>query len=461
MERVKEALNATLEETRFDLDFREYVRYSPADGSKRGKLRNTKAHNFREVYGQKVEGRNMKVSVRQHAPEELLSGLEQLLRDELKPFIDPETGRIGHTFPIEGGSAMHSVVANGTLFCYKFHSELRNFARALVQAAAVTGIESVTGAMEAWRQGQPMEVQMATVLSDLFLSANLTPRPDIELVPLALSTAELPRLPMFRGDSASDYLGLTLAKLGLSTSPALFRPNSDEDEGRVRSRSGQGVTFELVRDVLSLVTNRHVVISRMWLEYPGAWGFCLSGPGATVGTDRPKPRPWKSMTSSAQRTVIEADDDAMPHPIDAREIDSTISALGSANTKLQIAVDRWHRSMADGAQLEDRYIDLRVALEAIYLKDFANENSGEMRFRLALFGAWHLGADLEDRRTIRKALRDAYDTASKAVHEGKLPSAAQHGLSTAQDLCRRGILKLLREGPPADWGEMTLGAELS
>ena len=69
--------------------------------------------------------------------------------------------------------------------------------------------------------------------------------------------------------------------------------------------------------------------------------------------------------------------------------------------------------------------------------------------------------DFEERRSIRKALRDAYDTASKAVHEGKLPSTAQLGLSTAQDLCRRGILKLLREGPPTDWGEMILGAELS
>ena len=179
-----------------------------------------------------------------------------------------------------------------------------------------------------------------------------------------------------------------------------------------------------------------------------------------MGTDRPKPRPWKSMTSSAERTVLEPRNHTMHDPIDAREVDLTINALRSADTKLQIAVERWHRSMADDAQLEDRYIDLRIALEATYLKDFANENSGEMRFRLALFGAWHLGTDFEERRMIRKELRNAYDTASKAVHEGELPSSAQLDLATAQDLCRRGILKLLLEGPPADWGEMILGAEL-
>ena len=460
MENVKATLTTILEGTRFDLEFREYVGYSPADGSKRGTLRNAKAQKFREVYEQRVAGRNMKVSARQYVPEELLSGLEQLLRDELKPFIDPKTGRIGHTFPIQGGSIVYSVVPNGALFCYAYYSELHIFARALVQAAAVMGIESVTSAMEAWCQGEPIEFQMATVLSNLFLNANVSPKPDINLVPLGLSTAELPRLPKVQGDKVSDYLGLTLVKLELSTSGALFRPGSVDDEERVRPRSAQGVTLELVRDALSLMTNRHVTISRKWLEYPSAWGFYLSGPGATVGTDRPRRRPWKSMTSSTEGTVLTPDDEVAPVPVDAREIDLTITALRNANTKLQIAVDRWHRSMSDDAQLEDRYIDLRIALEAIYLKDFANEYSGEMRFRLALFGAWHLGTDFEERRSIRKALRDAYDTASKAVHEGKLPSAAQLDLAMAQDLCRRGILKHLREGPPADWGEMILGPEL-
>ncbi len=153
-------------------------------------------------------------------------------------------------------------------------------------------------------------------------------------------------------------------------------------------------------------------------------------------------------------------DDATADSVDPREVDSTIDALLGANRKLKIAVDRWRRSMAEDAKLEDRYIDLRIALEAIYLKDFINEHSQEMRFRLALFGAWHLGADFEERRSIRRALRDAYDAASKAVHDGELPKAMKPTLSTAQDLCRRGILKLLREGPPDDWGDLVLGAEL-
>ena len=92
-----------------------------------------------------------------------------------------------------------------------------------------------------------------------------------------------------------------------------------------------------------------------------------------------------------------------------------------------------------------------------------------MRFRLPLIGAWHLGSDLEERKKVRKNLREAYDTASKAVHGGPL---AVHGdaleyfkyqqlLSTAQDMCRRGILKLLKEESPSDWEDLILGIENS
>ena len=97
-----------------------------------------------------------------------------------------------------------------------------------------------------------------------------------------------------------------------------------------------------------------------------------------------------------------------------------------------------------------------------YLKDFANEHSQEMRFRLTLFGAWHLSANLDERRSIRKTLRDAYDMASKAVHVGEV-AGNEHAnlLPDAQNLCRRGIYKLLREGQPQDWGDLILGADTS
>lgn len=84
-----------------------------------------------------------------------------------------------------------------------------------------------------------------------------------------------------------------------------------------------------------------------------------------------------------------------------------------------------------------------------------------MRFRLALFGAWHIGSDSAKRRVIRKKLRQAYDVASGAVHSGDVVFTPEHQvlLADAQALCRQGILKLLDEGEPRDWGDLVLGVE--
>ena len=81
-----------------------------------------------------------------------------------------------------------------------------------------------------------------------------------------------------------------------------------------------------------------------------------------------------------------------------------------------------------------------------------------MRFRLALFGAWHLSENPKGRAKIRKELLDAYGKASGAVYAGDVPADSEttDPLSKAQSLCRQGILKLLRNGAP-NWGELALG----
>ena len=106
-----------------------------------------------------------------------------------------------------------------------------------------------------------------------------------------------------------------------------------------------------------------------------------------------------------------------------------MDALGRADKSLRIAVKRWRRSKLPDVRLVDAYIGLRIALESLYLKDFANEHSQEMRVRLALFGAWHLSADLDERRSTRKTLRNAYDTASRAVPVGDIQENERADLS--------------------------------
>lgn len=127
----------------------------------------------------------------------------------------------------------------------------------------------------------------------------------------------------------------------------------------------------------------------------------------------------------------------------------------SPNPAVGIAAQRWSSSKRPGENLADRFIDLRIALESLYL----SERGPELGFRLATHGAWHIGADAEERRRCFQTLRDAYNAASSAVHKGELKETEEHLrlLAEAQDLCRRGILERLGEDTAPDWNAVILG----
>ena len=421
--------------------------------------RRATAPELREFYFGRQE-QVVRSSVSVIAPETLISELVDALRQFLNDFVDPETDRIGHAFPTGVNNSGRSATRADGLVDKECTSPLPDFARALVQAAAIMGIERATQLLTGWKRGEPIRLHLSTVLNNLFLDAPVSPRDDIRVVPLPLTTTELPRVPLIGRSSAEDYLGLTLLELELSASPVLFRPQAEGGNGTVRSCSVDGINLDVICEALSLQANCHVSKSVIWSDYPDAAGFCLSIPDTwSQGDDRLRPAPIKCGELSLETGVatITLADDVLLQCLDEKELRDTLEALMRADRKLRIATERWRRSKRSYARLEDAYIDLRVALESLYLKDFANEHSQEMRFRLALFGAWHLAENFEGRRSIRKTLRDAYDMASKAVHVGEVPRAAERGLWDAQDLCRRGILKLLHEGPPPDWGDLVLG----
>ena len=109
----------------------------------------------------------------------------------------------------------------------------------------------------------------------------------------------------------------------------------------------------------------------------------------------------------------------------------------------------------------DLLIDLRIALEGLYASG-NTQDSLSLRSRIALTGAWHLGESFAQRDSYRRALRDAYDLTSKAVHTGSVEATGvnQEVFRTAQDLCQRGILRRLNESDEPDWNALILGAEL-
>ena len=464
-ETLTSALSEAIDQAAFDLEC------TPIEGdgtSGQPSRQRMSSAEFREVY-LRDRDRSVKLYAKAIIPDTAMTSLVETLRHALGEFIHPDTDRIGHAFPVDGSNHGRGTFRPDGLRDEESESPLSEFACALVRAAAIMGAKETAGLLVAWKHGQPVKLHMCTLRSGLPLAAPLTPRRGIRIVPLALSTADLPRLPTRRDTPPRDLLGLSLLSVQLSASPALFRPDPDTEEGRVRSSSVDGINFDLLCEALSLQANDHVSTGFVWHEYPDAAPFCLTtretwGP---VGNDRLRPRGKKEASHDLWTGVwtITPSDDAQPLSLNEEELSGIVEALRHADEKLCIAVRRWRRSKRPEFRLEDSYIDLRIALEALYLKDFDDERSQEMRFRLPLFGAWHLAENLEDRRSIRKTLRDAYDMASKVVHGGEVVKGSGAGpywearaeLDRAQDLCRRGILKLLREGPPRDWTDLVLG----
>ena len=138
----------------------------------------------------------------------------------------------------------------------------------------------------------------------------------------------------------------------------------------------------------------------------------------------------------------------------AWDIHHALERRSRSDNRFRIAVSRWMRSIRPDLEQSDHFIDLRIALEALYL----DGDPGEQTFRLAIRGAWHLGSDSAMRTDIRKKLTEFYRLASRVVH-GTVPSQGPELLSEARKLCRMGILKAIGENQRPDWDALILGHE--
>ena len=421
-----------------------------------------------------IEARKAQLDI----PDEMLSQLNSHLRSLLQEYIDPETDHIGHAFPLDSqrmyptdsqhGQLRFTNQPNG-LFGIECVSAVEDYAKGLTKGAAVLGAERVTHLLSCWLQGEPVEYRTSALVNGLSVREPFMPMDGIRVGPLPLSTDELPAdLPRHRGMSAEDYLGRTLVSIDSTAKPALFHPQTTPSVPNIQANVVGDVDINTVCQALSLVSDSYVDIAFCWNDYQELATFSLSGDIITwaKGNARVKSRsgPTSLRTEfSTGITTLELKSDQQMLDLSDTQLARTLGALKALKDshKTRTAVSRWAKSKDSSENLEDRFIDLRIALECLYVQDFLDaKQTQELRFKLSLFGAWHLGADFKERKCIRKKLRQVYDAASKAVHSGDLDYFEyQPLLSTAQDLCRRGLLKLLREGPPRNWGDLILGIE--
>ena len=105
----------------------------------------------------------------------------------------------------------------------------------------------------------------------------------------------------------------------------------------------------------------------------------------------------------------------------------------------------------------DTFINLGTALESLYLGDINGQS--ELKFRLSLRAAWHLGNDAQERVAFRKEFLSIYGLRSKAVHSGILKeSTIPPGFTArARELCLESIIKIIQDGEFPDWNQLVMG----
>ena len=374
-----------------------------------------------------------------NVPGHCLQGLTRHLRPFLNNYIELSENRVGFGLVNLMGGPVRITIDD--------------FARILVSAAAALGPQRAAQLFFGWIESEPLRYQTKALLIGLTIDQSLELEEGINLTQMPSSSEHLPAhlLPqrgLFPGEFLSDFLGRVVLSIDCEAEPPLYKPTGDllhPAPPTIRWAQGKipGISRDLLCSALSLSCNHSIRWQMRWRDYGELYVFNpghVSSPLSQEVPDR-----FVLTTSFSQK-----------HLEQARDLQCARHFGGKVRTRLETAISRWMESKKP-VNLLDQLIDLRIALEALYLKGAF----GEMRFRLANYGAWHLAADVAERRKYQKVLLKIYDLASKAVHGVDVKNTSENRglLETAQDLCRNAILKRIEEEREPDWNQLLLGKD--
>lgn len=369
-------------------------------------------------------------SARPQVPEGSLTELTESLRLLLGDYIDDD--HIGNGFvSVTGGSAAW---------------KMEELAQVVTKAAAIGGVERVTKMLDAWARGAPIRYRRCFILSGLSIDEPLNMGDGVHLIKMPTSSNELVRhLPDSIGLSHGyDFLmGSTKMIIECQYAPAFYALRDHPLDSKHTWARGPvpDNLVGLLCKALSLACNCSVDWEFAWDDAGDAKVFGM-GVSSYSFRNLHLPRgPQLSQESLDRAKTI---------------LDKFLAGHGD-DKRLNMAIDRWRNSKSRPGHA-DKFIELRIALESLYLP----ESGTELGYRLSSRGAWHLGTDFDERLRYRTVLRKAYDLASQAVHTGDVVATPANNdlLTEAQDLCRLGILKKLDQDQEPNWDELTLGKQL-
>ena len=386
-------------------------------------------------------------------PAVLKADLADSLRAVLGAYVDPASDCVGHALPVPGSRRGASRALPNDLFVQAAVSSIGRFSEALTKDAAILGVDHVANLLADWIRGEPLRYRTCRVAA-LSLDRPLSPICGIDIIPLPLSSDALPRgLPSRSGILPEAYLGQSVVQVESHATPALFHPDVPDLGRVVTGKLSPGVSFDTIWAALSLECDAHIAQGFGWSDHGDLSAIATDG----MTSGRPSYLSFSGQRLTMEETGItslERSGGAVRSPSETKIAD-LLSALEKTDARTRLATARWKKSMLPLGDLPDRFIDLRIALEALMLPDGTNQ---QLSYTVAVRGAWFMGEDAATRRKAWKTLRDAYGVASNLVHGGKVKPGYEDLLEDARRLCRKGILRILEEGQVRDWDGLILDA---
>lgn len=378
-----------------------------------------------------------------HMDEAELERLAEAIRVVLKAYLDPETDQIG----------------NG-LYGLMYDTRTRlipRFSESVLRAAAILGPREAADKVLKWANGLPFQYKQ-----EAFINFSHPPNGDgiiraeegIEIARAATSSAEIvqkiPPLVAERVNLSRPKFHAVL-RVAYNWRPVFMcvqEARQSDSWQNMEARPNQGnfpATDNMIEDLcqaMAMTMGEPVSWSFQWKNYHADGIFFAELPGPkerSIRTRKECPFPTEKDVGTALNFYKQR-----------QEAEGKIS-------NLKYAIERLCRSQ-QASTLEDQAIELRIALETLFLSGVGG--SGELNFRLALHAARYIGTDGADRKKWFKVARDAYYLGSKAVHGSSLdPAEEEHNRKTiteGQQLCIEGIKKRVKEQRNPDWKEVIL-----
>ena len=323
----------------------------------------------------------------------------------------------------------------------------------LITIAFSRGAEHAARSFYKCAESSFVNMQFITLLDGMKIEHDIEISEGMRLVPIPNDVDNFPPYvitPAF--GHYTDYYGRTLIILDERVSPIFAHPS----EMSIRSGRGPFIRTDVntaypnftVRDfceALSLSANHIVNYVVWWTHFDPDEAYAVQTSGQL---------PANSFSFHSKNTALEVNGEDIQRALSLYSARKDLSSIVSH--KLRVPIDRWMRSKMDKNPV-DVFINLGTALESLYLNDI--QYAGELRFRMALRAAWHLGNNSNERLLLIDDFKDIYDLRSQAVHTGNLNQKnwTPEFMAKAQDLCLKSIVKIIEDGRFPNWNQLVVG----